>query len=44
MRTELELWKMLAEAQDDVDNERTACIKATFSDIRKNFIGKSHDL
>ncbi|WP_313345086.1 type II toxin-antitoxin system prevent-host-death family antitoxin [Lacrimispora sp.] len=40
MKTELELWKMLAEAQDDVDNERTASIEATFSDIRKNLIGK----
>lgn len=40
MKTELELWKMLAEAQDDVDIERTASIEATFSDIRKNLIGK----
>lgn len=40
MKTELELWKMLAEAQADVDNERTAPIEATFLDIRKNLIGK----
>ncbi len=44
MKTELELWKMLAEAQADVDNERIAPIENTFSDIRKNFsVGKSHD-
>jgi len=45
MKTELELWKMLAEAQDDVENERTASIEDTFSDIRKNhLVGMSHDL
>jgi PHD/YefM family antitoxin component YafN of YafNO toxin-antitoxin module len=44
MKTELELWKMLAEAQADVDNEGTAPIENTFSDIRKNLsVGKSHD-
>ncbi len=37
MKTELELWKMLAEAQADVDNESTTPIKDTFSGIRKNF-------
>ena len=45
MKTELELWKMLAEAQGDVENERTASIEDTFSDIRKNLlVGRSHDL
>ena len=45
MKTELELWKMLAEAKDDVENERTASIVDTFSDIRKNLlVGMSHDL
>jgi len=45
MKAELELLKMLAEAQDDVDNERTAPIEDTFSDIRKNLLaGKSYDI
>lgn len=45
MKTELELWKMLTEAQADVENKRTASIEDTFSDIRKNLlVGKSHDL
>jgi len=45
MKTELELWKMLAEAQADVDNESTTPIKDTFSDIQKNLlVRKSHDL
>lgn len=45
MKIELELWKMLAEAQADVDNERTTPIENTFLDIRKNLsIGKPHDL
>lgn len=45
MKTELELWKMLAEAQADVDNESTTPIKHTFSDIRKNLlVRKCHDL
>ena len=45
MKTELELWKMLAEAQADVDNERTASIEDTFSDLRKSLlVGKSYDL
>lgn len=44
MEAELELWRMLEEAQDDVDNGRIAPIKDTFSDIRKNLlVGKSHD-
>lgn len=38
MKTELELWKMLAEAQVYVDNESTTPIKDTFSDIRKNLL------
>lgn len=45
MKADLELWKMLAEAQADVDNERIAPIEDTFSDIRKNLsVGKPHDL
>lgn len=44
MKTELELWKMLAEALADVDNDRTAPVEDTFSDIRKNLLmGKPHD-
>ena len=44
MKSELELWKMLAEAQADVDNDRTAPVEDTFSDIRKKlFKGKPHD-
>ena len=35
MKTKLELLKMLAEAQADVDNERTASVENTFLDIRK---------
>lgn len=35
MKTELELWKMLGEAQADVDNESTTPIKDRFSNIRK---------
>lgn len=43
MKTELELWKMLAEAQADVDNDRTAPIEDIL-DIRKNLlVEKSHD-
>lgn len=45
MKTELELWKMLVEALADVDNDRTASVEDTFSDIRKNLLmGKPHDL
>jgi len=45
MKAELELWKMLAEAQVDVDNKRTSPIENTFSDIRKGLsVGKSHDM
>lgn len=45
MKAELELLKMLAEAQDDVDNERTAPIEATFADIRKSLLaGESHGI
>lgn len=40
MKTELEMWKMLAEAQADVDNERIASIEDTFSDIQKTFNGE----
>ncbi len=44
MKSELELWKMLAEAQAGVDNDRTAPVEDTFSDIRKNLLmGKPHD-
>ena len=45
MKAELELLKMLAEAQDDVDNERTASIESTFADIRKSLLaGESHGI
>ncbi|MEY8356752.1 type II toxin-antitoxin system prevent-host-death family antitoxin [Lachnospiraceae bacterium 54-53] len=45
MRAELELLKVLAEAQDDVDNERTAPIEDTFSDIRKALLaGKTYEV
>lgn len=36
MKAELELLKMLAEAQDDVDDGRISPIQDTFNDIRKN--------
>lgn len=35
MKAELELLKMLAEAQVDMDNERTASVENTFLDIHK---------
>lgn len=35
MRSELELLRTLAEAEEDVVNERTAPIQNTFDDIRK---------
>ena len=38
MKAELELLKMLAVAQDDVDNGRTAAMQDTFSDIRKTLL------
>lgn len=38
MKAELELLKMLSEAQDDVDNGRTAPIRDTFADIRKSLL------
>jgi len=45
MKAELELWKMLAEAQADVDNESTAPIENTFLDIRKNLsVANPHNL
>ncbi|KEZ86428.1 type II toxin-antitoxin system prevent-host-death family antitoxin [Lacrimispora celerecrescens] len=45
MKAELELLKMLAEAQADVDNERTAPIEDTFSDIRETlFEAKAYEV
>lgn len=40
MKSELELLKTLAEAQDDVDNERTAPIQEIFDDIRKLLLAR----
>lgn len=40
MKAELELLKMLAEAQDDVDNGRVAPMQDTFDDIRKNLLAR----
>ena len=40
MKAELELLKMLAEAQDDVDNGRVAPIQDTFDDIRERLIAR----
>lgn len=40
MRAELELLKMLAEAQDDVDKGNVAPVKDTFDDIRKNLAAR----
>lgn len=40
MKAELELLKMLAEAQDDVDNGRVAPIQDTFDDIRKSLLAR----
>lgn len=40
MRAELELLKMLAEAQDDVDKGNVAPVKVTFDDIRKNLAAR----
>ena len=36
LKAELELLKTLAEAQDDVDNQRTAPMQGTFEEIRRN--------
>lgn len=40
MKAELELLKMLAEAQDDVDNGRVAPIQDTFDDIRERLLAR----
>lgn len=40
MKAELELLKMLAEAQDDVDNGNVASMRDTFDDIRKNLAAR----
>ena len=40
MKAEIELLKMLAEAEDDVNNGRTAPIKETFDDVRKNLLAR----
>lgn len=41
MKAELELFRTLAEAQDDVDNKRIAPIQSTFDDIRKNLLSRN---
>ncbi|MBQ3164897.1 MAG: type II toxin-antitoxin system Phd/YefM family antitoxin [Lachnospiraceae bacterium] len=38
MKSELELLRTLAEAEEDVSNGRVAPIKDTFSDIRKSLL------
>ena len=38
MRAELELLKILAEAQDDMDNGRVAPMQNTFDDIRSSLL------
>ena len=38
MKAKLELLTMLAEAQDDVDNGRTAPMQETFDDIRRGLM------
>lgn len=40
MKAELELLKMLAEAQDDVDNGRVEPMQDTFDDIRKILLAR----
>ena len=40
MKAELELLKTLTEAQDDVDNQRTAPMQSTFEDIRRSLLAR----
>ena len=40
MKAELELLSMLVEAQDDVNNGRTAPMQETFDDIRKALLAR----
>lgn len=42
MKSEIELLKMLIEAQDDVDNGRTSPIQETFNDIRKDLLARKN--
>ena len=40
LKSELDLLRTLAEAQDDVDRGRISPIADTFSDIRKNLLAR----
>ena len=40
MKSELELLSTLVEAQDDVNNGRTAAIQETFDEIRKALLAR----
>ena len=40
MKAELELFRELTEAQDDVDNGRTAPMTDTFDEIRRNLLAR----
>ena len=40
LKSELDLLRTLAEAQDDVDQGRTSPIADTFSDIRENLLAR----
>lgn len=42
MKAEIELLRILAEAQDDVDNGNTAPMQNTFDDIRKNLLRRKN--
>lgn len=45
MKSELELLRTLAEAEDDVANGRVAPIQSTFDDIRKSLLERqSHEV
>lgn len=43
MKSELELLRTLAEAEDDVRNGRTAPMQATFDDIRYSLLARKNE-
>ena len=43
MKSELELLRTLAEAEDDVANGRVAPMRNTFDDIRKSLLERKSD-
>lgn len=43
MKSELELLRILSEAEDDARNERTAPIQDTFNDIRSSLLARKHE-